>query len=121
MNMAEADNLVTAGLRGELKRGEPMARHTSWRAGGRADRAYAPADLDDLALFLRALPPAEPVLMVGLGSNLLVRDGGLTGTVIFTHRALREIRLDHLGARGGGVYAKAGVACPKVARYAALN
>jgi UDP-N-acetylmuramate dehydrogenase len=59
--------------------------------------------------------------MTGLGSNLLVRDGGLRGTVIFTHRALREIRLDHLGALGGGVYAEAGVACPKVARYAALN
>jgi UDP-N-acetylmuramate dehydrogenase len=59
--------------------------------------------------------------MTGLGSNLLVRDGGLRGTVIFTHRALREMRLDHLGARGGGVYAEAGVACPKVARYAALN
>jgi UDP-N-acetylmuramate dehydrogenase len=50
-----------------------------------------------------------------------VRDGGLRGTVIFTHRALREMRLDHLGARGGGIYAEAGVACPKVARYAALN
>jgi UDP-N-acetylmuramate dehydrogenase len=59
--------------------------------------------------------------MTGLGSNLLVRDGGLRGTVIFTHRALREIRLDHLGALGGGVYAEAGVACPKVARYAAMN
>jgi len=71
--------------------------------------------------FLRSLPAGEPVHMTGLGSNLLVRDGGLRGTVIFTHRALREIRLDHLGARGGGVYAEAGVACPKVARYAALN
>jgi UDP-N-acetylmuramate dehydrogenase len=59
--------------------------------------------------------------MTGLGSNLLVRDGGLRGTVIFTHRALRDIRLDHLGALGGGVYAEAGVACPKVARYAAMN
>jgi UDP-N-acetylmuramate dehydrogenase len=59
--------------------------------------------------------------MTGLGSNFLVRDGGLRGTVIFTHRALRELRLDHLGALGGGVYAEAGVACPKVARYAAMN
>ena len=59
--------------------------------------------------------------MIGLGSNLLVRDGGLRGTVIFTHRALRDIRLDHLGALGGGIYAEAGVASPKVARYAALN
>ena len=120
MNMAETDNLA-AGLRGELRRREPMAGHVSWRAGGVARTAYFPADLDDFVGFLRSLPAGEPVYMTGLGSNLLVRDGGLRGTVIFTHRALREIRLDHLGARGGGVYAEAGVACPKVARYAALN
>jgi UDP-N-acetylmuramate dehydrogenase len=120
MNMAETDNLA-AGLRGELRRREPMAGHVSWRAGGVARTAYFPADLDDFVGFLRSLPAGEPVYMTGLGSNLLVRDGGLRGTVIFTHRALREIRLDHLGALGGGVYAEAGVACPKVARYAALN
>jgi len=120
MNMAETVNLA-AGLRGELRRGEPMADHVSWRAGGAAETAYFPADLDDLVQFLRSLPAGEPVHMTGLGSNLLVRDGGLTGTVIFTHRALREMRLDHLGALGGGIYAQAGVACPKVARYAALN
>jgi UDP-N-acetylmuramate dehydrogenase len=120
MNMAETDNLA-AGLRGELRRREPMASHVSWRAGGPAQTAYFPADLEDLVGFLRSLPAGEPVHMTGLGSNLLVRDGGLRGTVIFTHRALSEIRLDHLGARGGGVYAEAGVSCPKVARYAALN
>jgi UDP-N-acetylmuramate dehydrogenase len=120
MNMADTDKLV-AGLRGELRRREPMAGHVSWRAGGTAEVAYLPADLDDLVHFLRSLPAGEPVYMTGLGSNLLVRDGGLRGTVIFTHRALREIRLDHLGALGGGVYAEAGVACPKVARYAAMN
>ena len=120
MNMAETDNLA-ADLHGELRRGEPMAGHVTWRAGGAAETAYFPADLDDLVRFLRSLPTGEPVLMMGLGSNLLVRDGGLRGTVIFTHRALREMRLDHLGALGGGIYAEAGVACPKVARYAALN
>lgn len=120
MNMADTDKLV-AGLRGELRRREPMAGHVSWRAGGTAEAAYFPADLDDLVHFLRSLPVGEPVYMTGLGSNLLVRDGGLRGTVIFTHRALRDIRLDHLGALGGGVYAEAGVACPKVARYAAMN
>ena len=104
-------------FRGELRLKEPMARHTSWRAGGAADRTYAPADLDDLAAFLRALPASEPVHMTGLGSNLLVRDGGLHGTVIFTHWALRALRL----AGAGRVYADAGVASPKVARFAALN
>lgn len=120
MNMAETD-ILASGLRGELRRREPMAGHVTWRAGGTAEAAYFPADLDDLVRFLRALPAGEPVHMTGLGSNLLVRDGGLRGTVIFTHRALREMRLDHLGALGGGIYAEAGVACPKAARYAALN
>jgi UDP-N-acetylmuramate dehydrogenase len=120
MNMVEMD-ILASGLRGELRRQEPMAGHVTWRAGGVAETAYFPADLDDLIHFLRSLPAGEPVHMTGLGSNLLVRDGGLAGTVIFTHRALREMRLDHLGALGGGIYAEAGVACPKVARYAALN
>ena len=121
MNMAETHNLVAAGLRGELRRDEPMSRHTSWRAGGTAERAYFPANLGDFVAYLRSLPAGEPVHVTGLGSNLLVRDGGLRGSVIFTHRALREMRLDHMGARGGGIYAEAGVACPKAARCAALN
>ena len=121
MNMVATGNPAAAGLRGELKRREPMAHHVSWRAGGAARTAYFPADLDDLIAFLRSLPAAEPVLMTGLGSNLLVRDGGLRGTVIFTQRALREVRLDHLGVLGGGIYAEAGAASPKVARFAALN
>ena len=60
MNMAETENLVAAGLRGVLKKREPMARHVSWRAGGAAERAYRPADLDDLVAFLHTLPGAEP-------------------------------------------------------------
>jgi UDP-N-acetylmuramate dehydrogenase len=117
MNMADIDNGLAAGLRGEERRREPMARHTSWRAGGVAERSYAPADLEDLVAFLRGLPSSEPVHMVGLGSNLLVRDGGLSGTVIFTHWALRGLRL----AAPGRIHAEAGVASPKVARFAALH
>jgi len=76
MDMAELVQIETSGLRGELRRNEPMRKHVSWRAGGAADRTYAPADLDDLGVFLARLPENEPVLFVGLGSNLLVRDGG---------------------------------------------
>ena len=108
-------------LRGVLRRNEPMARHVSWRAGGSVDRAYTPADLTDLQVFLRALPAGEPVHFVGLGSNLLVRDGGLRGTVIFTHRALAAVRLTAQAAGWGEVTADAGVAAPKLARYAALH
>ena len=116
MNMTDA--LQIHGLRGQWRREEPMARHVSWRAGGRADRCYVPADLDDLSLFLAGLPAAEPLLFVGLGSNLLVRDGGFRGTVILMHGAGRRPAL----ADGGDlVYAEAGVASPKVARFAAAH
>jgi UDP-N-acetylmuramate dehydrogenase len=98
-----------------------MSRHTSWRAGGCAKRAFLPADLDDLAQVLRGLRREEPVLMVGLGSNLLVRDGGLDATVILTHWALRELALGNALEDGRELYAQAGVASPKVARFAALN
>jgi UDP-N-acetylmuramate dehydrogenase len=118
LNMAEAiETASEAGLRGELRLKEPMARHMSWRAGGAADRAYFPADLDDLVAFLRGLRAGEPVHMIGLGSNLLVRDGGLRGTAIFTHRALGALHLDLAGT----VQAEAGAASPKVARFAALS
>jgi UDP-N-acetylmuramate dehydrogenase len=114
MNMSDAIRLE--GLRGELRQGEPMARHVTWRSGGPADRCYAPADLDDLAAFLQRLAPEEPLLFVGLGSNLLVRDGGWRGTVVLTHGAKRRPAMD-----GGLVYAEAGVASPKVARFSALH
>lgn len=93
-----------------------MRKHVSWRAGGNADRAYVPADLADLAAFLKSLPPGEPVLFAGLGSNLLVRDGGLRGTVILMHAALNEVRME-----GDRIYAEAGVAGPKLARFAARH
>jgi len=115
MNMAETENLVT--LRGRWMSDEPMARHVSWRAGGAARRAYLPADLDDLASMMRSLPIDEPVLFVGLGSNLLVRDAGFRGTVVFTHGVLKSIAL--LGT--GEIYAGAGVAAPKVSRFAATH
>ncbi len=115
--MADALTLLTDGLRGVLRFHEPMHRHTSWRAGGAADRAYTPADAEDLAVFLARLPADEPLLFAGLGSNLLVRDGGFRGTVVFLHGALGSIEM-----RGDGlVFAEAGVASPKVARFASMH
>lgn len=99
--------------RGKLLSNEPMARHTSWRVGGPADRFYIPADLADLAIFIKTLPAHEALHWVGLGSNLLVRDGGVRGTVIMTSGALNG-----LGVIGGdGFRAEAGVACAKAARF----
>lgn len=100
-------------LRGTLLHGEPMARHTTWRVGGHAERYYMPADLDDLALYLQQLPEGEPLMWVGLGSNLLVRDGGIRGTVIATSGLLNA--LEQIGDRR--VRAEAGVSCAKVARF----
>jgi UDP-N-acetylmuramate dehydrogenase len=105
-------------LRGELRRHEPMARRVSWRAGGAADQAYLPADLADLQAFLRSPAAAQPIWFVGLGSNLLVRDGGLRGTVVLTHWGLRRFEVDLAGRE---VVAEAGVACPRIARVAAIN
>ena len=113
MNMAET---TLAHLRGRWLAGEPMARHVSWRAGGAASRVYVPADLDDLAAAVRALPATEPILFVGLGSNLLVRDGGYRGTVVLTHAVLNELAAEDHTVRAG-----AGVPSPKVARFAALH
>ena len=103
---------TTQHWRGELSFDEPMAEHSSWRAGGTARRFYKPADVDDLCAFLHDLDVDEPLLWLGLGSNLLVRDGGFPGTVIFVFGALTELGwLDDRTLRAG-----AGVTCAKVAR-----
>jgi UDP-N-acetylmuramate dehydrogenase len=114
--MMMLEPLRFTGLRGELRRDEPLAKRTSWRCGGGADVAYVPADREDLAAFVRQLPPDEPVTVIGLGSNLLVRDGGVRGTVLLLHAALNDIGFD-----GTSLRAEAGVASPKVSRYAALH
>ena len=101
-------------LRGTLSRNARLARYTSWRCGGPAELLYVPADRDDLATFVRQLAPDEPLTVIGLGSNLLVRDGGVRGAVVVLHAALGGLEL-----RGEDVYAEAGVASPKVARFAA--
>jgi UDP-N-acetylmuramate dehydrogenase len=95
-----------------VRRDEPMSRHTSWHVGGPADYWFEPRDRTDLMAFLRALPRDLPLHWVGLGSNLLVRDGGLRGVVISTHGALG--RLDRLSATT--VYCEAGVPCARIAR-----
>jgi UDP-N-acetylmuramate dehydrogenase len=115
-------------LRGILETDADMGRFVSWRAGGRAERLYTPADIDDLCVYLRGLPADEPVTFVGLGSNLLVRDGGLKGSVIALHGALKGISLEERrlnedgdGPKFGVIHAEAGVASPKLASFAAQH
>ncbi len=116
MRMNEPISQPAAALRGKLKLNEPMAKHVSWRAGGAAARAYVPADSADLAAFLATLPKHEPVCFVGLGSNLLVRDGGYRGTVVLMHSSHGA-----MGLEDGLIRAECSVACPKVARFAATH
>jgi UDP-N-acetylmuramate dehydrogenase len=111
-------------LRGLLRHDEPMAKHVSWRAGGRARAFYQPADVLDCAAFLRSRPAGEPVLFVGLGSNLLVRDGGFAGSVVFTHHALIGIEVESEVATPRGTMAfraGAGVPSPHLARFVAKH
>jgi UDP-N-acetylmuramate dehydrogenase len=108
--------LAFTGLRGALARHAPLARHTTWRVGGSADLLYVPADRDDLAQFVRGLPADIPVTVLGLGSNVLIRDGGIRGAVVLLHDPGAA-----LAVADGLVYADAGVASPKLARFAALH
>ena len=101
-------------LRGVLRINEPMARHTSWRVGGVADYFYTPADRDDVVQLLRQLPRTMPLYWIGLGSNLLVRDGGIAGMVLCTAKGLAQLTF----LPRHRLYADAGVSCAKIARNA---
>ena len=95
-----------------VRRDEPLSRHTSWHVGGPAEVFFNPRDREDLAAFLRAAPADVPIQWIGLGSNLLVRDGGVRGIVISTHGTLDALaRLAETV-----VLAEAGVACARIAR-----
>jgi UDP-N-acetylmuramate dehydrogenase len=102
----------TMGAQGDLRAHEPMSKHTSWRAGGPAELFFIPASLDDLAVFLHELDESVPVFWLGVGSNLLVREGGIAGVVIAPARVLRELeKLDNYRVRAGS-----GLPCTQLAR-----
>ena len=119
---------AAAVLRGRFLYNEPMKKHVSWRAGGNAQRVYIPADLEDLTWMVRSVQAHDDIHMAGLGSNLLVRDGGVAGVVILLHGVLKKLSIE---SRSHGIpletgdvetaliYAQAGVAAPKLARFAA--
>jgi len=102
-------------LRGRLAGDAPLKDYTWFRVGGPAELLYSPADEADLAYFLKALPADMPITNIGLGSNLLVRDGGIEGVVIRLGRGFGEIKVEE------GHRLRVGTAVPdvKVARAAA--
>lgn len=104
-------------LRGVLRWNEPMSRHTAFAVGGPAARFYQPVDIADLGRFLQQVPATEPLLWLGFGSNLLVRDGGFAGTVVQLRGTLAGMSL----LRPEVVRAEAGLACNKLARLCAYE
>jgi UDP-N-acetylmuramate dehydrogenase len=112
MNCATHFNELSPEFSARVLRDVSMAKHTSWHAGGPAELFFAPRNAGDLAAFVRQLPAHIPLLWVGLGSNLLVRDGGFPGAVIHTHGALGL--LERISATR--INAEAGVPCARIAR-----
>jgi len=113
MNMAAKIHSV----KGELRLNESMVKYTSWRTGGVAKHYYKPVNIDDLIEFLQQLPSDEPLVFLGLGSNMLIRDGGINGTVIDMkgiNQTLEQMSDTH--ARFD-----AGVTCSKAARFCARS
>nr|WP_296748605.1 UDP-N-acetylmuramate dehydrogenase [Thioalkalivibrio sp.] len=108
-------HLANLRVRGRLERNAPLAPMTSWRAGGPADWLFEPEDADDLAHFLASIPESMPRILLGLGSNVLIRDGGIEGVVIHLAGTLNQrLRLDPERVELG-----AGLACPQAARFCA--
>ncbi|HJP04780.1 MAG: UDP-N-acetylenolpyruvoylglucosamine reductase [Chromatiales bacterium] len=97
----------------QMRFNESMARHTSWRTGGNADTWFRPATREDLIAFMQTVEPGTPLHWVGLGSNLLVRDGGIRGVVIVVQDALAAVEdIDKQRVSAGS-----GVACTVFARH----
>jgi UDP-N-acetylmuramate dehydrogenase len=110
-------NVSEQSLAGRILRQEKLAKYTSWRVGGVAEKMFIPNDKEDLELFIASLNKDEDVLWLGLGSNLLIRDGGVEETVINTRGKVKQMYLldtTHL-------YVECGVPCAHIARFCAEN
>ena len=111
--MTQKVNMKTESENITIINDEPMARHTSWRAGGVAKRYVQARSLEALASYIASLPENENLLWIGLGSNTLVRDGGFNGTVIATQGVMTQLEL----LDDSTVYVGAGVAGAKLAKF----
>jgi UDP-N-acetylmuramate dehydrogenase len=102
---------------GDCSYDESMAKHTSWRIGGRADLFYSPKSRKDLVYFLSSIDPNLPITWIGRGTNILVRDAGIRGVVISTKYFLKEIE-----KTSEYLYkVEAGVACVELALFCQKN
>ena len=107
-------------VRGRLTKGAALAPLVWFKAGGAAEWLFEPKDADDLSAFLAALDPAVPVMALGLGSNLIVRDGGVPGVVVRLGKAFAHVeRLDDVSLRCGG--GASGILVSSTARDAGIG
>jgi len=111
-NYISQNNLIN--LRGELIKNKSLAEFTSWQVGGPAKYIYHPADLEDLSLFLSLLPKSEPIIWLGAGTNILIRDNGVQGTVIILKNILDNVVYD---AKSKLICAEANVLSSKLANF----
>ena len=102
--------------RGQCHYDVSLKPFNTWHIGGAAEKLYWPKDLADLQQFLRRTPNDEPLTWLGLGSNVLIDDAGIAGTVIITQGALQSLTMQENKVR-----AEAGISCAQVARFAAKN
>ncbi len=112
-SLALENDVMKKQVKGKLLTHASLAKFTSWRVGGPAKQLFFPADKEDVAIFLAQLPGREGVFWMGLGSNLLVRDGGIQGTVINTRSSLKSMSVD----KEDVIYIEVGAFCAQVARF----
>ena len=108
---------MTSLTRGVLHSNISLSDYTSWRVGGIAENLYLPLNLQDLISFIQTIAKETPPFFIGLGSNLLIRDGGISGTVIVTQGSLNQLSI----VESNLVRAEAGVASATLARFSARN
>ena len=104
MALARSDDLLIDRLpkpRGRIAADAPLGPQTWFRTGGPAEVLFRPADVDDLAEFLAGVPSDVPVMVLGVGSNLLVRDGGVKGVVVRLMRGFTGVEIEDGGVRAG--------------------
>ena len=107
----------SSNVRGQISLNASLSRFNTWGVGGNAECLFRPADLEDLSMFLANTDTHVPITWLGLGSNVLIRDGGISGVVIITQGCLNEFEYQ----KDNAVYAQAGVACAKLARSIVSN
>ena len=118
--LVSADDAPMPPVRGRLTRSAPLAPLVWFKAGGPAEWLFEPADADDLSAFLAALDPAVPVMALGLGSNMIVRDGGVPGVVVRLGKAFAQVeRIDATTLRCGG--GASGILVSSTARDAGIG